>query len=332
MTSLTLDSLRAAMDSSTGSVVGAGVFIGLGFLPGFVTFPIVMVHMSMPVTYRGWLSPRILPVFFRNPLPPLYWSMIAVLTMIPSMTCVAVGGLVVQRYWDTFSNALQEAPENPTVLTAVTTLGVLVFLWVVSISCFGFAAVYNMRMNGTFAHYFKRDLDLIAEEKEVIYVPKTRGDGSEEPSQVAAVWALALITFTGNLIYGMIEDQLWLSLLSAFLEILFFWIPIAGVWRVYEKAGESGWALLVPVYNMMVLARMGGKPEWWGLIVFFLFPCVGFVFLILICIGIAEEFKKGVGFGLGLAFLGNVFFPILGFGSARYGRVVYEWKPPEITE
>jgi hypothetical protein len=33
---------------------------------------------------------------------------------------------------------------------------------------------------------------------------------------------------------------------------------------------------------------------------------------------LAKSFGKGVGFGLGLAFLGIIFFPILGFGSAQY--------------
>ena len=38
----------------------------------------------------------------------------------------------------------------------------------------------------------------------------------------------------------------------------------------------------------------------------------------LISIGIANRFGKGTGFGLGLAFLGFIFYPILGFGDAEY--------------
>jgi len=32
----------------------------------------------------------------------------------------------------------------------------------------------------------------------------------------------------------------------------------------------------------------------------------------------AKSFGKGVGFGIGLALLGIIFWPILGFGSAQY--------------
>jgi hypothetical protein len=32
----------------------------------------------------------------------------------------------------------------------------------------------------------------------------------------------------------------------------------------------------------------------------------------------AKSFGKGVGFGIGLVFLGIFFLPILGFGSAQY--------------
>ena len=33
---------------------------------------------------------------------------------------------------------------------------------------------------------------------------------------------------------------------------------------------------------------------------------------------VAKNFGKGTGFGIGLAFLGFIFYPILGFGSATY--------------
>jgi hypothetical protein len=33
---------------------------------------------------------------------------------------------------------------------------------------------------------------------------------------------------------------------------------------------------------------------------------------------LAKSFGKGAGFGIGLALLGIIFWPILGFGSAEY--------------
>ncbi|MBD0324805.1 MAG: signal peptidase I [Pyrinomonadaceae bacterium] len=93
-------------------------------------------------------------------------------------------------------------------------------------------------------------------------------------------------------------------------------LVIAGFWKVFEKAGQPGWASIVPIYNVIVLLRIAGKPWWWLLLLFI--PLVNFVVAIMIAIEVAGNFGKGVGFGLGLAFLGFIFYPILGFGSAQY--------------
>lgn len=101
--------------------------------------------------------------------------------------------------------------------------------------------------------------------------------------------------------------------------ILFFVLLIfvfAGMWKMFEKAGEPGWAAIVPIYNAIVLCRIGGKPEWWFLLM--LIPIVGIIISILVMVGVAERFGKGVGFALGLIFLGFIFMPILGFGDAQY--------------
>lgn len=91
---------------------------------------------------------------------------------------------------------------------------------------------------------------------------------------------------------------------------------IASMWKVFAKANEPGWASIVPIYNIVVLLKIAGKPIWW--IVLFFIPVVSIVAAILIMISLAKSFGKGAGFGLGLALLGPIFFPILGFGSARY--------------
>lgn len=93
-------------------------------------------------------------------------------------------------------------------------------------------------------------------------------------------------------------------------------LVIAGMWKVFVKAGKPGWASLIPIYNVIVLLEIAGKPLWW--IILFLIPLVNFVVLILVAIAIAEKFGKGAGFGLGLAFIPMVFYPILGFGDAQY--------------
>ena len=39
---------------------------------------------------------------------------------------------------------------------------------------------------------------------------------------------------------------------------------------------------------------------------------------IVVALDVAKNFGKGAGFGIGLAFLGFIFYPILGFGDAEY--------------
>lgn len=94
---------------------------------------------------------------------------------------------------------------------------------------------------------------------------------------------------------------------------------IVGFWKTFEKAGKPGWAAIIPIYNIIVLLEIAGKPVWW--IVLFLIPLVNFIVAILVAIDVAKNFGKGTGFGLGLAFLGFIFYPILGFGDAKYQKV-----------
>jgi uncharacterized membrane protein YhaH (DUF805 family) len=74
--------------------------------------------------------------------------------------------------------------------------------------------------------------------------------------------------------------------------------------------------VLIPFVNVYVLMKIAGRPGWW--LILFLIPLVNLIISILVSLDLAKSFGKGAGFGLGLAFLGPIFYPILGFGSARY--------------
>ena len=93
---------------------------------------------------------------------------------------------------------------------------------------------------------------------------------------------------------------------------------VVSLWKVFEKAGEPGWASLIPVYNLIVMLRIAGKPLWWLILLFI--PLVNLIVFILVGLATAERFGKGAGFGLGLTFLGFIFYPVLAFGDARYSR------------
>lgn len=101
-------------------------------------------------------------------------------------------------------------------------------------------------------------------------------------------------------------------------------------WKVFEKAGKPGWAGIVPVYQFYVLVEIIGRPIWWfwvivGCYIAMFIPILNFiawipvfVMMLLIALDVARCFGKGNGFGIGLWLLGIIFYPILGFGEARY--------------
>jgi hypothetical protein len=91
---------------------------------------------------------------------------------------------------------------------------------------------------------------------------------------------------------------------------------IASMWTIFTKAGQPGWAAIIPIYNMIVLLKIVGKPTWW--IVLFLIPVVNYVFIIWTYNMLSKSFGKEEGFTVGLILLGIVFFPILAFGDAKY--------------
>lgn len=91
---------------------------------------------------------------------------------------------------------------------------------------------------------------------------------------------------------------------------------IVAMWKVFTKAGQPGWASIIPIYNIYVWCKIVGRPAWWIILLFI--PFVNFIIGIILCIDMAKSFGKGAGFGIGLALLGIIFWPILGFGSAQY--------------
>ena len=91
---------------------------------------------------------------------------------------------------------------------------------------------------------------------------------------------------------------------------------IVAMWKVFTKAGQPGWASIIPIYNLYIWCKIVGRPWWWILLM--LIPFVNFIVGIILCIDLAKSFGEGAGFGIGLALLGIIFWPILGFGSAQY--------------
>lgn len=93
-------------------------------------------------------------------------------------------------------------------------------------------------------------------------------------------------------------------------------LAIAGMWKTFEKAGKPGWAAIIPIYNVYIMIEIVGKPTIW--LLWCLLPCVNLIFYIWLKNLISKSFGKDEGFTVGLVLLGFIFWPILGFGSAKY--------------
>jgi len=108
-------------------------------------------------------------------------------------------------------------------------------------------------------------------------------------------------------------------------------LMIASLWTIFTKAGKPGWAAIIPIYNTIVLLDIIKKPWWW--IFLLMIPIVNLIFLIIIYNNLAKAFGKGVGYTLGLIFLGIIFFPLLAFGDSKYvyGEEQSSPAPPTTT-
>lgn len=101
---------------------------------------------------------------------------------------------------------------------------------------------------------------------------------------------------------------------------------IIATWFMYEKAGQPGWAAIIPIYNVLILLKVAGKPWWWIFgILLGIIPFAGIVLVIvwavLVWHGVSKNFGKDAGFTVGLLLLSIVFVPILAWGDAQYQAV-----------
>lgn len=133
---------------------------------------------------------------------------------------------------------------------------------------------------------------------------------------------------------------------------------IAG-WKIFKKAGQPGWKILIPVYNAYIFFKIVGMNFWgwfaallgcslaYGLfggvtvtgvtetatgvyfnmnmnVIGWIFYIAEFVLTIVMAAifskRLATAFKKSTGFAVGLFFLSLIFEMILAFGPAKYDK------------
>ena len=107
------------------------------------------------------------------------------------------------------------------------------------------------------------------------------------------------------------------STISCFCSGIIFIVVVVGLWKLFVKADEPGWAAIIPIYNYYVILKIVGRPWWWLLLL--LIPIVNLIVSIIVAIDLAKSFGKDAAYGVILLWLFSVIgYLILGFGDAEY--------------
>jgi hypothetical protein len=99
--------------------------------------------------------------------------------------------------------------------------------------------------------------------------------------------------------------------------LVIFLIQVLSFWQIFNKAGYDGWKSVIPIYNTYILSRVGNQPTWVFVLLFV--PLVNIVSSMLIALGVAKAFGKGVGFAvIGLMLFSFFGYLYLGWGQSEY--------------
>jgi len=118
-------------------------------------------------------------------------------------------------------------------------------------------------------------------------------------------------------------------LLVGFAVLLVFAIvEIIGLWKVFQKAGQPGWAAIVPIYGSWILFEISGKPGWWALTAFLgAIPLVGWIPYLVLYIIAMLELAKYFGKSTAFAVCGMILFPFVGMPMLGFGNDQYNGTP-----
>jgi len=113
--------------------------------------------------------------------------------------------------------------------------------------------------------------------------------------------------------YDMYNRFYHMSAGSSFFSLLIGALTIVALWFLFLKAGEEGWAAVVPFYNLYVLFKITWGNGW--LFLLMLIPIANIVIGIITMVKLARVFGKGGGWACGLIFLYPIFICITAFSK-----------------
>lgn len=104
-----------------------------------------------------------------------------------------------------------------------------------------------------------------------------------------------------------------------FIGLILAILTIVGCWKMFTKAGQAGWASIIPFYNQYIISKISFGNGW--LFLLLLIPVVNVIFMIVMMYKLSKAFGHGLGYCVGLIFLPFVFYLILGFDNSKYHGV-----------
>lgn len=134
------------------------------------------------------------------------------------------------------------------------------------------------------------------------------------------------------------ESGVWNHIIYIGLLYIFgiFIISITAYWKIFKKAGQRGWAAIIPVYNTYVMSQIafGNSSYFIASIILaivsitaqfaeisiltVLTMIAAIILAIFYYIRLCKVFGKSGGFAVALIFFPFIFLPVLAFGNFEY--------------
>lgn len=111
-------------------------------------------------------------------------------------------------------------------------------------------------------------------------------------------------------------DYTLFAICLALIAVVVLIVELAALWRIFRKAGEPGWASLVPLYNLIVLLRITGVSVWQ--IIYLFIPPLQVVLLVTLAFALSHSFQKNLLYAFAMIFFFPILVPVLAFGNACY--------------
>ena len=105
-----------------------------------------------------------------------------------------------------------------------------------------------------------------------------------------------------------------ITILILVVELIVLVMEIMVLWTMYTRAGQPGWASLVPIYNIIIMLKIAGRPAWWFLLL--AVPIVNIIVWFMICMDLAVAFDRGNPLCCRFVFGSCCFLPDIGFWRA----------------